>query len=132
MKIETVTSLFLALLVLSSCAFHSSAKRWNGRIGADGKPIYVHSTTNVGFNLGIVLPVFGSTTIGAMVDSMTQEIAETDGDRVRIIESAAENYWYGFPPFTWILTPVITTVTSEYQPTPAQFAKDQAEQAAEQ
>jgi len=120
-----------AVLSLTSCTFHTTAKHWNGRVGPDGKPVYVHSTTNIGFNLGIIIPLFGSTTIDTMVDTMTAEVAKTDGDNIRIIESAAENYWYGFPPFTWILTPVITTVTGDYQPTPEQIEIDRAEDTAE-
>ena len=96
------------------------------------KPVFVKSTTNIGFNLGIIIPFLGGTTIDSMVDTMTDEIAQENGDHVRIIESAAENYWYGFPPFTWILTPVITTVTSDYQPSAEELAKAEAEQQEEE
>ncbi len=116
----------LALLLVSStaCTFHSTAKRWNDRVGANGNPVYVKSTTNFGLNLGIILPLFGSTEIDSMVHDMTGEIADENGDRVRIIESAAENYWYGWPPFTWIITPVLTTVTADYEPSAEQRAAD--------
>ena len=59
----------------------------------------------------------------------THRFFETEkGDVDRMIESSTENYWYGFPPFTWILTPVITTVTADYEPSPDVLAKDLAEQ----
>ena len=32
------------------------------------------------------------------------------------------------PPFTWIFTPVITTVVADYEPSPEVLAKDLAEQ----
>lgn len=111
---------------LASCTFHSTAKHFNGRVDQDGKHIYVRSTTNVGFNLGIILKLFGATDMDSMVDQMTASIAEEGGDRVRIIETSTENYWYGFPPFTWILTPVITTVSADYQPTKIAWDKDRA------
>jgi len=41
-----------------------------------------------------------------MVDDLTESIAAEGGDRVRIIKGDSENYWDGFPPITWILTPV--------------------------
>ena len=40
---------------------------------------------------------------------------EQGGDNVRVFQAATENYWYGFPPFTWIVTPVISTVAADYE-----------------
>ncbi len=121
----------LALVLLTvptgGCTMHSTATHWNKRVGPDGQPVFVKSSTNVGMNLGIVLPVLGSTTVDRMIDTLTAEIAVEQGDHVRIVQSSAENYWYGFPPFTWIFTPVITTVVSEYRPSPEAQAKAEAE-----
>lgn len=103
-------------LLAPSCTLHSSATRWNGVVGHEGHPVHVKSTTNVGVNLFVFIPLFGGTTIDRMIDSITAAIAKESGDKVRLIETSAENYWYGFPPFTWILTPVITTVTADFQP----------------
>ncbi len=110
----------------SSCTFHSTATHFNGRVGPDGQPIFVKSTTNVGFNTLIAIPLVGATAIDSMVDRMTSEIADESGDFVRIIESSSENYWYGFPPFTWILTPVITTVTADYRPSAQAIRENEA------
>ena len=63
-----------------------------------------------------------------MIDELTEEISEEDGDKVRIIQSSSENYWYGFPPVTWILTPVITTVAADYEPSDTVLAETRAEQ----
>lgn len=108
------TSLILSLL--PSCSLHGTATHWNGRVGLDGETVFVKNTTNVGVNLFVGVPLFGSTTMDRMIDSTTAAIAEVDGNKVRVIETTNENYWYGFPPFTWILTPVITSVSIEYQP----------------
>ena len=125
MSIKHFASLMLVGL-LSSCTFHSTARHFNGRVGPNGKHVYVKSTTNVGFNFAIALRLFGATEIDSMVSEMTAGIAEENGNTVRIIESSTENYWYGFPPFTWIITPVITTVTADYEPSEIQFTKDRA------
>ncbi|HMQ23287.1 MAG TPA: hypothetical protein PKE00_12405 [Planctomycetota bacterium] len=114
-------------LSFAACSFHSTAKHFNGRVGMNGEHVYVRSTTNVGFNFGIVLKLFGATDMDSMVDQMTASIAEEGGDHVRIIETSTENYWYGFPPFTWILTPVITTVSADYRPTTEAWQKDRAD-----
>ena len=117
-----------ALLLASSCAFHSTARTWNGRVGPNGEPVFVKSTTNVGFNLLILIKLFGDTDTVGMIDELTEEIAEENGDKVRIIQSSSENYWYGFPPFTWIVTPVVTTVTADYRPTPEALAEARADE----
>ena len=112
--LRAVSVLFL-LATLPSCTLHSTATHWNGRVGADGKPVQVKSTKNVGVNAAVVIPLLGSTSIDKMVNDLTAEIASENGDRVRLIETDTEVYWYGFPPFTWIITPVVTTVTADYQ-----------------
>ena len=127
-------ALLLAALCLlgTSCTFSSTATRWHKRVGPDGKAVYVKSHTNVGFNLFIGIPLFGATSLPAEIDYLTEEIADEKGDVVRMVESASENYWYGFPPFTWVLTPVITTVTADYHPAADVLAKDLADQEKEQ
>lgn len=110
-----------ALLATTACSFHSTATRWNGMRDADGHPVFVKTTTNIGFNLLIILPILGNTTIDSMLDETTAEIAKEGGSRVRVIQSGAENYWYGWSPFTWVITPVVTDVALEYQPSQAAF-----------
>ena len=114
------------LLVLSNCAFHTTAKNWNGLTGSDGKPTYYKTTTKVAFKLAVVIPFIGNVGIDGMVDDLTEEIAEVKGDNVRIVQGSTENYWYGFPPFTWILTPVISKVAAEYNPDQTTYLEDQA------
>ena len=113
----------LSLLFATACSFHSTATRWNGMRDADGKPVFVKTTTNIGFNLLIVLPIFGNTEIESMLDETTGEIASEGGSRVRVIQSGTENYWYGWSPFTWVITPVVTDVALEYEPSASEFQK---------
>jgi len=115
-------ALSLAAFLATGCSFHSTATHWNGRLGPDGVPVFVKATTNVGLNVAIVLPLLGATSIDTMLDATTAEIATADSDHVRVIETATENYWHGFPPLTWILTPVITNVSVEYRPSPQEVA----------
>lgn len=131
MRVSQLLSAFVLAAFCSSCAFHSTATRWNGMVGPEGEPIYVKSTTNVGLNLLVLLKLLGGVDTQGMIDELTEEISEEGGNHVRIIQSSTENYWYGFPPFTWVLTPVITTVAADYRPDPELHAKNLAEQAAE-
>ncbi len=131
MRLSFLPALALATS-LSSCAFHSTANEWNERVGPNGNPVYVKSSTSVGFNLLVLLRIVGATDTATLIDEMTEEIAEEHGDRVRIIQSDTENYWYGFPPFTWIVTPVVTTVVADYEPHPEVLAEDNAAREADE
>ncbi|MCR9244009.1 MAG: hypothetical protein NXI31_03185 [bacterium] len=118
-RFAAATALFA---LLPACSFHSAATHWNKRVGPDGEEVYVRTVTNVGLNVGIILPVLGNTTIDTMVNEITRQIADKDGDHVRVFQTSSENYWYGFPPFTWVLTPVITDVSVEYRPSAGEKA----------
>ena len=115
------------LLILNGCAYHSTARNWNGLTGSDGNPTYYKTTTKVGLKLFVAIPFIGNNSIDGMIDTLTSEIAGAKGDHVRIVQGSNENYWYGFPPFTWILTPVLTTVAAEYTPDQTTYIKDQKE-----
>src|SRR5262245_47434099 len=116
----------LSALALGGCTFSSTANVWHGRVGTDGKPVYVKTHTNIAFNLLIIIPFLGRTSIPEEIDKVTDEIAEEKGDNVRMVESSTDNFWYGFAPVTWVITPVITTVSAEYHPDAKVFARDRA------
>lgn len=118
----------VATFALTGCTTSSTARNWNSRVGPDGKPVYIKSHTTVGLNVGIIIPVLGATTLPKQIDRLTKEIEAENGNVVRMIETSRENYWYGYPPFTWVLTPVITTVTGDYEPSPEVLASDRAKQ----
>lgn len=107
----------LVPVLCGSCALHSTANEWNGLVDKSGKPVHLDSTTKVGFNFLIVLPFAGRTNLDGMVNDATKNIKKLGGNYVRVIQGNSENYWYGFPPFTWIITPVVSTLVVEYQPT---------------
>ena len=119
-------SLLVTFALTSGCTMTSTSKQWNGRVGPNGKPVYVKSHTNIGLNIGIFIPVLGATTLPKEINKLTKDIETEQGNVVRMIETSSDNYWYGWPPFTWVLTPVITAVTADYEPSPAELAKELA------
>lgn len=116
------------VLGLGSCTLYSTATRWNGVVDEKGEPVFVQVSTNIGFNVLVFLPLLGSVTIDTMIDAATEAIAEEGGNRVRTFQTTNENYWYGFPPLTWILTPVITSVSMEYHPSAERLQEELAKQ----
>src|SRR4030095_2784129 len=98
-----------------------------GLSGLDNKPTYYTITTKVGVKLLIVIPFLGDMGISGLTRDLTADIKREGGNEVRIVEGSSEAYFYGFPPFTWIVTPVISTVSAEYLPEAEQYEKDQIE-----
>lgn len=108
--------LLQACLVTGSCAFHKTASQWNGLMGPTGDPVYLNSTTKVGFNFVVFLPFIGKTGIQGMVEEATKEVRDAGGNFVRVVQSNSENYWYALPPITWVVTPVVHSLVVEYRP----------------
>lgn len=116
----------LSLLGLGACTFHSTASHWHQRTAPDGKPVFVTTTTAYGLNLGIVLPFLGDTRLDETVDRACEHIARSDSDGVRVVETESYNYWYAIPPFTWLFTPVVMSVSLEYTPSAKLLAETAA------
>lgn len=110
------------LPLLTACAFHTTATRWNGHLGPDGKPVFVLNSKFVGFQLLIAVPFVGSTQVDRMIDESTAWIRSHEGEHLRLVETETNNYWYAIPPFTWLFTPVGTSVTFEYRPSAGALA----------
>jgi len=87
---------------------HSKAVQWNGHVGPDGEPVFVQQSTDVGLQLAILLPFVGATGIDAMIDASTQWIGKEESSHLRLVETESNNYWYGVPPLSWLITPVMT------------------------
>lgn len=109
----------------SGCAFTTTAKDWSGLTGPDNKPTYYASATKVRLNLVVVIPFLGDMDISGLTRDLTEEIRTEGGNEVRIVQGTEESYFYGFPPFTWVVTPVISTVAAEYTPDATVYATDQ-------
>lgn len=116
--------LLAGLLALCSagCAFHTTAREWHGLRDPDGEAIWYTATTKVGMNLFVVIPVFGDIGVDGMIDELSASIERGGGDHLRIVQGGSENYWYGFPPLTWIFTPVLSNVHAEWRPHPVALA----------
>jgi hypothetical protein len=98
--------------------------RWNGHVGPDGVPVFALNSTYMGLHLGVMLPVFGKTRIAEMIEDSTEWVRDNDGSHLRLVETDIDNSWYVAPPLSWLVTPVVTSVTIEYRPTPAALARE--------
>lgn len=111
-----LVTLVLASFAFTSCATHTTAHRWNGVVGGDGEPTFYTATKRPALQLFVALPFLGNPDVDGMVDDLTAYVAEEGGDRVRIVQGTSVNYWFAFPPLTWIVTPVVARVDAEWRP----------------
>jgi hypothetical protein len=118
-------------LVLPACTFFSTAKHWNRRVGPNGQPVYFVTVSKVGLNLLVLIPFLGGTDIDELVDEVSAEVENRGGDTVRVVQGGTENYWYGWSPFTWIVTPVISSLSIDYEPSEAELEMDRRQQLAD-
>lgn len=124
--LATVLRRALALGILplfAGCAMHSTATQWNGHVGPNGEPVFVLSSTYLGLHLVGVVPFIGDTTIDEMITDSTQWIRAGEGSHLRLVETESNNFWYGLPPLSWFISPVMTSVTIEYKPSAAALAR---------
>ena len=113
----------VAPFVLASCAFHNTATHWNGHLGADGQPVFVRTSSYVGVNFLVLVPMAGRTTVDEMVEEATRAIDTEHGSHLRLVETETNNYWYGIPPLSWLFSPVVTSISFEYRPSPKALAE---------
>lgn len=123
-RTASVAALAVISLAFCGCAFRSTAKDWNGLTGPGNKPTYYTTTTKVGINLLVVVPFIGDMGIAGLTRDLTGDIKAEGGNEVRIVQGTSEAYFYGFPPFTWVVTPVLSTVSAEYTPDAADYSKE--------
>lgn len=106
----------LPLALLSGCMFHSQADEWHDRTGINGQPIRLLTTTMVGFRLFVLVPIFGDPSTANLVHAATERLQRVGGQRLRVVETESSNYWFALPPLSWFVSPVIGSVSIEYEP----------------
>ncbi|MFW6255945.1 MAG: hypothetical protein ACOC54_03920 [Candidatus Sumerlaeota bacterium] len=105
--------LVLALVFLAACSFTSTASDFNGLNGPEGQPVKHMSTTNVGINLLFSIPILGKATMPKTVEALTAKAKTEGASQVRIVQSGSTPLWYVFPPFSFVVHPVITNVAAD-------------------
>ena len=103
----------LAALVLgltSSCVTHSHAMDFNGVPGPRGYPVEFQKTTSYSLNLLFIIPLLGDSSREETVAEFTKEAKERGAKRVYLESTSSSTYWYIFPPLSFFIHPVETSV----------------------
>ena len=109
--IETFTfvAIFSALF-LSGCSFHTHANRLNGIPGANGEPVEYQQTSTWALHGLWIFPLIEDATLENVVHEFSLEARKRGATRINIEETSSFTYWFVFPPFSFLVHPVNTTV----------------------
>ena len=103
---RSIIALFRAL---AACSTTTVGTKFNGIATSDGSPRVFQNTTNYAIHLGMgYYPVLGNGTVEGSINSFTDEARKNGGTKADITNMSANNFWYIFPPFTFLITPVVT------------------------
>lgn len=108
-RLRVLTVLAVAALFLGACSTTSVASKFNGGVTPQGRPKAYLNTTNYALHVLFgYRPVLGDASVEGSVDEFTKEARQRGSATTEITNMRATNLWWVFPPFTFILTPMIS------------------------
>ena len=108
-------SLFALCLLMTGCTLHSRADEMHGVMGIRGEPVEYQITTNVALNGLFVFDLIGDASKTATVDLFMEEANNRGASRARITQTDSFTYWFIFPPISFFIHPVVTTVEGDVE-----------------
>ena len=114
------TSLLALVLsaVLGACVSHSTVTDFHGVNGMRGVPVEYQTTSSWALHGLFIFPLWGNATKKATIEAFTEEAASRGGSRTRITQTGGLTYWFIFPPISFFIHPVNTTVEGDVEPDP--------------
>ena len=103
----------IAAVFLSGCATTKHAKDFSGLTTPDGEAYHLNTSKYALHFLFGLYPLIGDASIEQTVADFTTAAKEDGASQVRIVQSDKTNWWFVFPPFTLLLTPVSTNVAGD-------------------
>lgn len=103
------------ILLFASCSTTTLSRRYNGIRGQqEAVPIGMQKTSRMGFYLFVkVYPVYFDAGLDATIDEFTKKARQNRGRKVVIVQTDETYWWAIFPPVSFFITPVTTSVYSE-------------------
>lgn len=95
---------------LAGCTFHRHAEKYHGTLGPRGVSCEYQQTSVWALHFLWNLALIGDANVDGAVDKFTQEAARRGATRVEITQTDKFVYWFLFPPLTFVVHPVNTTI----------------------
>ena len=100
-----------ALLVLAAgCTSHTHATDFHGVPGLRGEATEYQRTTSYALHGLFKWGLIGSGNVKDVVSKFNAEAAGRGATRVHILDAHVSTYWWVFPPISFFIQPVVTTV----------------------
>lgn len=103
------------LQLMTSCVSHSVATEFHGVAGIRGVPIEYQTTTAWALHGLFVFPLIGDARKASVIDAFTEEAAGRGASRQRISQTSSFTYWFIFPPLSFFIHPVTSTVEGDVE-----------------
>lgn len=114
MKSVSTWGLILACgLFCAACSTTRQAANFNGLATPDGMPIAHLSTSNLALHLFGTMPLAGDASLTGTIAEFTRIARMKQATKVRIVQSSVVSWWFIYPPFSFILTPVSSNVAGD-------------------
>lgn len=102
-----------AIMPLAACSSTRQAMNFNGLATPEGKPIAHLSTSNLAIHLVGTMPLFGDASLTGTVAEFTRIAKMKNASKERIVQSSVTTWWFVYPPFSFVLTPVSSNVAGD-------------------
>lgn len=96
-----------------ACSSTRQAANFNGLTTPGGKPLAHLYTSNMGLHLFGKTPLIGDATLTRTVADFTAVAKMKRAGKVRIVQSSIRSWWFVYPPFSFVLTPVTSNVAGD-------------------
>ena len=118
---------FLSLL-LCSCVTHSHVDEFSGVRGIRGEPVEYQTTTSYAIHALFIFDLWGDASKSTTLEAFGEEAAQRGATRFRVAQTSSSTYWYIFPPFSFFVHPVVTSVEGDVEGTTAGEGLDTEEE----
>lgn len=112
---KTLFSAALGSLLLSACTTHSVATEFHGVAGVRGVPVEYQTTSAWALHGLFVFPLIGDARKSSVIDAFAEEAAARGASRQRIAQTSSFTYWFIFPPLSFFIHPVNTTIEGDIE-----------------
>ncbi len=108
-RLRILAALVCVVVFLGACSTSSVATNFSGNVTPEGRPKAYVNTTNYALHVLFgYRPLVGDASVEGSVSEFTRETRERGSSKSEITNMTATNLWWIFPPFSFILTPMIS------------------------
>jgi hypothetical protein len=105
--------LALCVLISAGCAGQSKVTDYQGLTTPYGEPIAHLHVTRVALHLFGRWGMFGDASVSKTTGDFLRYARSLGATKVHIDHTERTHFWFSLPPFTWIITPVSSSVSGD-------------------